>query len=95
MRYITESAAGWSLPPERRIMCDCVQKMIDGITEKGFENVEAPIELLSGRLYLTFTGNKNGQKKTREIPVLLSKCPLCGERYEDKNGVLADNPKKA
>lgn len=76
-------------------MCDCVQKMIDYITEKGFENVEAPIELLSGRLYLTFTGNKNGQKKTREIPVLLPKCPLCGERYEDENGVFTDNPKQA
>ena len=63
-------------------MCNCVQEMIGKITEKGFENVEAPVELLSGRLYLTFTGNKKGQKKHREIPVLLSKCPLCGEKYE-------------
>ena len=54
--------------------------MIDKIVEKGFENVEAPVELLSGRLYLTFTGNKKGQKK-REIPVLLSKCPFCGKEY--------------
>ena len=68
-------------------MCDCIQKMIDNITEKGFENVGAPVELLYGRLYLTFTGKKKGQKREREIPVLLSKCPLCGERYEDKNAI--------
>lgn len=62
-------------------MCNCVQKMISKMTEKGFENVEAPIELLSGRLYLSFSGNKKGQKKKREIPVLLSKCPFCGAEY--------------
>ena len=64
-------------------MCNCVQEMIDKITEKGFENVEAPVELLSGRLYLTFTGYKKGQKKQREIPVLLSKCPMCGKEYKE------------
>ena len=64
-------------------MCNCIQEMISEITEKGFENVEAPIELLSGRLYLEFTGNKKGQKKKRTIPVLLSKCPICGEEYEN------------
>lgn len=64
-------------------MCNCIEEMISKIEQNGFENVEAPQELLTGRLYLTFTGNKEGQKKRRDIPVTLSKCPMCGKLYEE------------
>ena len=68
-------------------MCNCIETMIKNMKEKGFENVEPPIEFLGGRLYLSFAGNKKGQKKKREIPVLFSKCPMCGQSYENQGGV--------
>lgn len=64
--------------------CDCLQNAISKMEQNGFENIEPPLEILSGRLYLSFSGNKKGQKKKREIPVLLSKCPFCGKEYENK-----------
>lgn len=60
-------------------MCNCVNDAINKIEEHGYSSVKAPVEFLSGRLYLEFTGVKNGQKKEKAIPVLLSKCPFCGE----------------
>lgn len=49
-----------------------------------YENISAPIELLSGRMYLNFTANRTvrGKQKQIDIPVLLSHCPFCGEKYE-------------
>lgn len=64
--------------------CKCLQNAISKMEQNGFENIEPPLEILSGRLYLSFSGNKKGQKKKREIPVLLSKCPFCGKEYENK-----------
>ena len=64
--------------------CDCLQNTISKMEQSGFENIEPPLEILSGRLYLSFSGNKKGKKKKREIPVLLSKCPFCGKKYEIK-----------
>lgn len=64
--------------------CDCLQNAISKMEQNGFENIEPPLEILSGRLYLSFSGNKKGQKRKREIPVLLSKCPFCGKEYEFK-----------
>lgn len=67
-------------------MCNCVKNAIKNIEENGYSDVIAPVEFLSGRLYLEFTGVKNGQKKTKPIPVLLSKCPFCGERMVKGGG---------
>ena len=64
--------------------CACLKNAIEKMEQNGFENIEPPLEILSGRLYLSFGGNKKGQKKKREIPVLLSKCPFCGKEYENK-----------
>ena len=41
---------------------------------------------------MTFTGNKKGQKTQRDIPVFLTKCPICGEVYENDGGILNANP---
>lgn len=60
--------------------CECVKNAIKKVEELGYSNVEAPIELLSGRLYLEFKGVKSGQKKARPIPIMLSKCPFCGKK---------------
>lgn len=64
-------------------MCDCVRNIIVNIEQKGYEEVDAPMELLSGRLYIEFIGRKKGQKKVRKIPVVLPKCPFCGKNYEN------------
>lgn len=61
--------------------CNCLQNIILKLEENGFDNIEPPLEVLSGRLYLSFSGNIKNQKKKREIPVLLSKCPFCGKAY--------------
>ena len=66
------------------MVCGCLQNAILKMEQNGFENIEPPLEFLSGRLYLSFSGNKKGQKRKREIPVLLSKCPFCGKEYENK-----------
>jgi hypothetical protein len=49
------------------------------------ENIFAPRELCSGRLYLNFTGKQvvKGKQKDVKIPILLSKCPFCGEKYPE------------
>lgn len=70
--------------------CMCLTESIKNMEESGFENIEPPLELLSGRLYLSFKGKKKGMKKEREIPVLLSKCPFCGKPYESEE--QNDNP---
>lgn len=65
-------------------MCNCIQEMISKMENDGFENIEPPVDLVSGRLCLTFIGNKKGKKRKREIPVLLSRCPMCGKLYEER-----------
>ena len=68
-------------------MCDCIKKGKEAIQKQfpDYENISPPLEVLSGRLYLTFTADKpyRGKKKQVNIPVLLSKCPMCGEKYKD------------
>lgn len=68
--------------------CEGLKRVIDGIKQNypEHENIAPPMELLSGRIYLSFTAGKpfRGKKKQVEIPVLLSKCPFCGEKYKDE-----------
>lgn len=61
-------------------MKEMEQKLID---KMGCDDADGPVELLSGRAYITFTARNNG-KKDKEIPVMLSKCPFCGKEYETK-----------
>jgi len=63
-------------------MCKCLYEAAKRMEENGYEDVEPPIELLSGRAYLNFAGKKKGKKKQQEIPLLLSRCPICGEKYD-------------
>lgn len=51
---------------------------------QGYESIFPPVEVLSGRAYLSFTVTEQGKKKNKEIPLLLSKCPFCNEPYETK-----------
>lgn len=65
-------------------MCNCMREMEQKLIEKmGCDDADGPVELLSGRAYITFTARNNG-KKDKEIPVMLSKCPFCGKEYETK-----------
>lgn len=68
--------------------CEELKNIIQAIQKHypDYENISPPVELLSGRMYLNFTADKpfRGKMKQVEIPVLLSKCPFCGEKYEDK-----------
>lgn len=53
----------------------------------GMENIEQvlpPIEVISERAYLEFTVKEKGKKRERKLPVLLSRCPFCGEPYDEK-----------
>lgn len=67
--------------------CDCAKKMVEKIKETHceFEDVYPPIELISGRMYINFTGTKKvkGKKKDVDVPILLSKCPFCGMKQTD------------
>lgn len=68
--------------------CEGLKAVIQAIQKHfpEYENISPPIELLSGKLYLDFTADKpfRNKKVQAKIPVLLSKCPFCGEKYEDK-----------
>jgi hypothetical protein len=62
---------------------------MDEVLEKmcGMENIEQvlpPIEVISERAYLEFTVKEKGKKRERKLPVLLSRCPFCGEPYDEK-----------
>lgn len=63
-------------------MCNCLDEKIKEMKEAtGFEDITPPIDYFTGRLYLSFFGKKPGIKKNYEIPLLLEKCPFCGEEY--------------
>lgn len=67
-------------------MCDCIKEICYKIKEAGgYVNVDPPVELISGRVYLSFMCREFGKKKTKEIPLMLSKCPFCGEEYKQEN----------
>jgi hypothetical protein len=67
--------------------CDCVKNMVEQIQKLNPDvaNIYAPEEFCSGRLYLNFTGERTirGKQKKVDIPILLSKCPFCGEKYDE------------
>ena len=66
-------------------MCNCMNEAIEKIQKTGrYESVEAPTDLLSGKAYLEFVVMENGKKRERKMPVLLSRCPFCGELYDEK-----------
>ncbi|MFR1251535.1 MAG: hypothetical protein ACLSCZ_10930 [Ruminococcus sp.] len=51
---------------------------------ENIEQVLPPIEVISERAYLEFTVKEKGKKRERKLPVLLSRCPFCGEPYDEK-----------
>ena len=64
-------------------MCDCMRKLEQRfIEEQGCEEANAPVELLSGRVYLSFTVRMKGKINTKQMYLMLSKCPICGKEYE-------------
>jgi hypothetical protein len=68
--------------------CEQGQRLTEAIKKNypDCENIAPPVEMLSGRMYLNFTADRivRGKKKQIDIPVLLSHCPFCGEKYEDE-----------
>ena len=66
-------------------MCNCMGEVLEKMC--GMENIEQvlpPIEVISERAYLEFTVKEKGKKRERKLPVLLSRCPFCGEPYDEK-----------
>ena len=66
-------------------MCNCMDEVLKKMC--GMENIEQvlpPIEVISERAYLEFTVKEKGKKRERKMPVLLSRCPFCGEPYDEK-----------
>lgn len=66
-------------------MCNCMDEVLEKM--RGMENIEQvlpPIEVISERAYLEFTVKEKGKKRERKLPVLLSRCPFCGEPYDEK-----------
>lgn len=51
---------------------------------ENIEQVLPPIEVISERAYLEFTVKEKGKKREWKLPVLLSRCPFCGEPYDEK-----------
>lgn len=67
-------------------MCGCMNEMVDKLKamNENIDYVFPPVEMLSGKSFITFIVKEKGKKKENKVPVLLSKCPFCGEKYEDK-----------
>lgn len=66
-------------------MCKCLYEKAEQMKEVGgYEEVFPPIEILSGRAYMMFTVKEHGKKKEKQVPMLLSKCPICGKQYEER-----------
>lgn len=71
-------------------MCNCVKEVRDRLKQAipDASDIIMPIELLTGRVYLTATkvcepkGQQRKERKT-DVPLLLSKCPWCGEKYPE------------
>ena len=69
-------------------MCNCMDEITERLKEKmGYEYVGAPVEMLSGRTFITFYCKEPGKKKDKEMPMLLSRCPFCGEKYPDEDNL--------
>lgn len=70
-------------------MCDCMKEMVDKlkVMNENIDYIFPPVEMLSGRAYITFTAKEKGKKKENKVPVLLSKCPFCSNKYETKEEV--------
>jgi len=67
--------------------CNCANEAAKKVAAaySSYKNVFPPVELLSGRTYLNFTCEKvtkSGRMKQIEVPMLLTKCPFCGKKYE-------------
>ena len=66
-------------------MCKCLYEKAEQMKEVGgYEEVFPPIEMLSGRAYMMFTVKEKGKKREKQIPMLLAKCPICGEEYKKR-----------
>lgn len=65
-------------------MCNCIKEVEQKFKDNfGYEEVDGPVELLSGRAFLSFEVREKGSKKTKQVPMMLSKCPICGKPYEE------------
>lgn len=66
-------------------MCNCMDEVLEKMCAmENIEQVLPPIEVISERAYLEFTVKEKGKKRERKLPVLLSRCPFCGEPYDEK-----------
>lgn len=63
-------------------MCNCIYDIKKRLEENGYKHVQPPVEIISGRVYISFTATEPGKTKEKEVPMLLSKCPFCGKKYE-------------
>lgn len=67
-------------------MCDCMNEIMQRMKEsQGYKWIAPPMEMFSGKTYITFTVIEAGGKKRKEVPLLLEKCPFCGEKYRKNN----------
>lgn len=78
-------------------MCNCIKEVEQKFKDNfGYEEVNGPVELLSGRAYLSFEVKETGKKKSKQVPMMLSKCPICGKEYakkeDSKQSISDDNP---
>ena len=66
-------------------MCNCMDDVIKQMKEMmDLEYVEPPVGLTTDKAYLEFTVKEKGKKRERKLPVLLSRCPFCGELYDEE-----------
>lgn len=65
-------------------MCNCMKEVEQKFKDNfGYEEVNGPVEFLSGRAYLSFEVREKGSKNTKQVPMMLSKCPMCGKPYKE------------
>lgn len=68
--------------------CACLYEKAEEMKQVGgYEEVFPPIEMFSGRAYVTFTVKEHGKKKEKQVPMFLLKCPICGKPYAQSRTV--------
>lgn len=70
-------------------MCDCIKELNKKLADKipGAKNIFLRnMDLLSGRIYSEVEFTVPPKKRSEIVKILHSYCPICGTKYETKEG---------
>ncbi len=67
--------------------CDCRSKIIEQLKKLHPDaiSIDGQYEILSGRAYVNYSIRLEEKKRAKEVPVLCSYCPHCGEKFSKED----------